>query len=364
VKEPSIVLAGGGTAGHISPMVSIGEALRRKDSSARVLMIGSDEGMETRLVPAAGYPLRTIAKVPMPRRPSPDMLAFPGRFRRAVKAAERILREEEADVVVGVGGYVCTPVYLAARKAGIPVIVHEANTTPGLANRVGNRFSAFTGVAFEGTALKRAQWVGMPMDRRISQLDRSEARDEARTRLGLDPERPTLVVTGGSSGALSLNRAIGSTIEELTGTGAQVLHLTGVDKQVRDDSGHVVKRFHYHQREYLDGMADAYAAADLIVARAGAATVCEVAAVGLPAVFVPLPIGNGEQERNARDLVDAGGALLVKDEHFSEEWIRRNILPLLEQPELLATMQRQSSQRGITDADDRMAEAAMEAIQR
>ncbi|WP_146339192.1 undecaprenyldiphospho-muramoylpentapeptide beta-N-acetylglucosaminyltransferase [Nesterenkonia sp. NBAIMH1] len=367
MRDPSIVLAGGGTAGHISPMLAIAEALGRLAPESRCTIIGTPDGLETRLVPRAGYPLRTIDKVPMPRRPGRDALRFPGRFRRAVEESKRILTEESAAAVLGVGGYVCTPVYVAARRLGIPVVIHEANARPGLANRVGARGAHFVGSAFEDTPLRSSQWVGMPMSREISEMGRMDssqaaaARAEAREQLGLDPERTTMVVTGGSSGALNLNRAIASALPQLLDTGAQVLHLTGRDKAVTDEAGRPLTADGYVQREYLEGMHQAYAAADLMVARAGAATVCEAAAVGVPAVFVPLPIGNGEQELNARGLVDAGGALLVKDEHFTQPWIMRNIRPLLADPRLLLTMREHAAARGITDADERMAQAALSA---
>lgn len=357
----NVVLAGGGTAGHISPMLAIASAISRLEPSAAQSIIGTEAGLETRLVPEAGFELDFIDKVPFPRRPNSAALRFPSQYRRATAEAESILSRRKADVVVGVGGYVCPPVYRAAKKLGIPFVLHEANARPGLANRLGSRNAAFTGTAFPQTPLKNAVHVGMPMSTEISQLDREAERAQAREQLGLDPERTTLVITGGSSGALALNSAVAEALDDLLGTGAQVLHLTGADKQIRDSAGELLSTDGYHQREYLNGMHLGYAAADLLVARAGAATVCEVAAVGLPAVFVPLPIGNGEQELNARSLVDAGGALLVKDEHFTHEWIGRNILPLLEDPRLLATMHQHSASSGITDADERMARAALEA---
>lgn len=360
----TVVLAGGGTAGHISPLLAVASAIDRLDAAAAQSVIGTASGLETRLVPAAGYELDLIEKVPFPRRPSRDILSFPSRYAQAGRQAERILRERGADVVVGVGGYVCPPVYGAAKKLGIPVVIHEANARPGLANRMGARHAAFVGTAFPDTPLKGATHVGMPMSVEVSQLDRGQMRLQARQELGLDTERTTLVVTGGSSGAQNLNSAVASALADLLSTGAQVLHLTGRHKQVRDHTGALVAADGYHQREYLDGMHLAYAAADLMVARAGAATVCEVAAVGLPAAFVPLPVGNGEQELNARGLVDAGGALLVKDEHFTRSWMERNLLPLLEDPRLLETMRQQSAARGITDADERMARAALEAALR
>ena len=371
-----VVLAGGGTAGHISPMLAIARALQSPapgpdgaaPASAVCTMVGTASGMETRLVPEAGFELDTIERVPFPRRPSMDVLRFPGRFRTAVEQAKQILRRREADVLVGVGGYVATPMYLAARSLRIPTVVHEANARPGLANRLGARSAARVAVALKQTPLTGAEWVGMPMRREVSALDRTAARAEAAAELGLDPARTTVVVTGGSSGALSVNRTVQGALDDLLGAGLQVLHLTGRGKEIRDAAGGRVVREGYHQREYLDRMEQAYAVADLIVARSGAGTVCEVAAVGLPAVFVPLPIGNGEQALNAEQVVADGGALLVRDDAFGPEWIRRELIPLASSPERLSAMAAASASHGVRDADQKMArltrEAAAEGVRR
>ncbi|SFV22529.1 undecaprenyldiphospho-muramoylpentapeptide beta-N-acetylglucosaminyltransferase [Micrococcus terreus] len=358
-----VVLAGGGTAGHISPMLAIAEALRHQDGDGPVhcTMVGTASGMETRLVPAAGYELDLIDRVPLPRRPTMDLVRLPGRMRRAIRAAGEILDRRQADVVVGVGGYVSTPVYLAAARRGVPVVIHEANARPGLANRVGARRAAFVATAFQETVLPKAQWVGMPMRTQISSLDRAVAQLPARQALGLDPDLTTLVVTGGSSGALNINRTVTQALPALLEAGIQVLHLTGRDKPVLDSQGELLTAAGYHQREYLDGMELAYAAADLIVARAGAGTVCEVAAVGLPSVLVPLPIGNGEQALNARGLVAAGGALTVRDESFTADWVRTQLVPLLSEPERLLRMADAAASLGVRDADQTMARLVTEA---
>ncbi|XNZ01332.1 undecaprenyldiphospho-muramoylpentapeptide beta-N-acetylglucosaminyltransferase [Micrococcus luteus] len=364
-----VVLAGGGTAGHISPMLAIARALQSPapgadgaaPAPAVCTMVGTASGMETRLVPEAGFELDTIERVPFPRRPSMDVLRFPGRFRTAVEQAKQILRRREADVLVGVGGYVATPMYLAARSLRVPTVVHEANARPGLANRLGARSAARVAVALKQTPLTGAEWVGMPMRREVSALDRTAARAEAAAELGLDPARTTVVVTGGSSGALSVNRAVQGALDDLLGAGLQVLHLTGRGKEVRDVAGGRVVREGYHQREYLDRMEQAYAVADLIVARSGAGTVCEVAAVGLPAVFVPLPIGNGEQALNAAQVVADGGALLVRDDAFGPEWVRRELIPLASSPDRLSAMAAASASHGVRDADQTMARLTREA---
>ena len=352
-----VVLAGGGTAGHISPMLAIARALGADQGQVPAVctMVGTASGMETRLVPEAGFELDLIDRVPMPRRPSMDVVRFPGRFRAAIGAASRILAEREADVLVGVGGYVATPMYLAAQRAGIPYVVHEANAKPGLANRLGARRASRVGTALPQTRLPRAEWVGMPMRPEISGLDRSAARAAARAELGLDPEPTTVVVTGGSSGALAVNRTVRESLDDLLGAGLQVFHLTGRGKELTDDAGHRVQRDGYVQREFLSGMERAYAAADLMVARSGAGTVCEVSAVGLPAVFVPLPVGNGEQALNAGPVVEAGGALLVRDDIFRADWVRRELIPLATDPARLSAMAEASARLGVRDADVTMA---------
>lgn len=361
-----VVLAGGGTAGHVSPMLAIARALQdlQPAEPVRCTMVGTTTGLETRLVPAAGFELDTIDRVPMPRRPTMDLVRLPVRLRRAVTQAGAILERRGADVVVGVGGYVSTPVYLAAVRRGIPLVIHEANVRAGLANRLGARRAAVVATAFPETALAGARCVGMPMRREISSLDRSAARSRARRALGLDESATTVVVTGGSSGALNLNRAIAGALPDLATAGLQVLHLTGRDKQVFGPDGAAAASGGYHQLEYLDGMEEAYAAADLIVARAGSGTVHELAAVGLPAVLVPLPVGNGEQALNARGLVAAGGALTVRDEAFTPEWISRELIPLALDAGRLRSMSAAAGRLGIRDADRTMARLVLQAAGR
>lgn len=358
----SVVLAGGGTAGHINPLLAIASAIREARPDARLLAVGTTSGMETRLVPAAGFDLATIDRVPFPRRPSADLLRLPARLAGAVKQAGRILDDAGADVLVGVGGYVCTPMYLAAWRRKIPIVIHEANARPGLANRVGALFSKHVAVAFAGTPLRHARHVGMPMRREISAMVRGTARAEALIALGLQPDKPVLIVTGGSSGAQSINRTVAASLDALAEAGVQTLHITGRGKALEDSDGTVLQAEGYRQLEYVDGMESVYAAADLLLARAGAATVSEVAAVGVPAVFVPLPIGNGEQALNAEGLVRAGGALLVADREFTPEWVRRQLIPLLTDRPRLDTMAANSENLGIRDADRLMAGLVLEAV--
>ena len=369
----SVLLAGGGTAGHVNPLLAVAEELRRRDPATLLTVLGTQTGLEARLVPERGLPLALVPRVPLPRRPSTDLLRLPARLAGAVRAAGDAIDRTGAQVVVGFGGYVSTPAYLAARRRGVPVVVHEANARPGLANRVGARWAAAVGVTFPGTPLPGARVVGMPLRAAVAALAERRAADPAATGsdaarvLGLAPDRPTVLVTGGSSGAVRLNAAVAAVAADLVAAGAQVLHLTGAGKAdaVRaalPADGDVAA--HYHVREYLSEMELAYAVASLVVCRSGAATVCELAALGLPAVYVPLPIGNGEQRLNAAPLVAAGGGLLVADDDLTPAWLRAHALPLLADPARLAAMGAAAAAAGTVDGAARVADLVEQAAAR
>ncbi|WP_456562723.1 undecaprenyldiphospho-muramoylpentapeptide beta-N-acetylglucosaminyltransferase [Blastococcus sp. SYSU DS0533] len=361
----SVVLAGGGTGGHIEPMLALADALRRRDPALRLTCLGTARGMETRLVPARGYDLRLIPPVPLPRKPTPDLLRVPGRVRRSVAETRALLEELRADVVVGFGGYVALPAYLAARRAGIgragiPIVVHEQNALPGLANRIGARLAARVTVTVPGTPLHRGEHVGMPLRRSISSLDRAARRAEARAEFGLDADRPTLLVFGGSQGAASLNRAAVGAAGALSAAGVQVLHARGPKNTDVVVPARAAGEPPYVLVDYLERMDLAYAAADLALCRSGAVTVAELSAVGLPAAFVPLPIGNGEQRRNALPVIEAGGGLLVEDADLDPAWITKTLLPLLTDPAALAGLARHAAAAGVPDADERLADIVCE----
>ncbi len=356
----SVLLAGGGTAGHVAPLLALADCLRRRDPGVRITVLGTAEGLEARLVPEAGYPLAFIPRVPMPRRPTADLGRLPVRLRAANLAAAAAITQSQADVVVGFGGYVSAPAYIAARRLGVPIVVHEANSRPGLANRVGARFTPFVACAFPGTPLRGAQVMGMPLRRQITTLDRPGLRAEGLAAFGLSPDRPTLLVTGGSLGAQRLNETLGSAAPDLLAAGVQVLHLSGRGKRVDlpEASRHAGAPGdrRYVVAEYLDRMDLAFAVADLVLCRAGAGTVSEITAIGLPAAYVPLPVGNGEQRLNAQPVVDAGGGLLVADSACTPEWVRQELVPLLADRAALVAMAAAAQAFGIRDGDERLAD--------
>ncbi len=348
------LLAGGGTAGHVNPLLAVADRLRERDPSATVLVLGTVEGLEARLVPARGYELLTIERLPFPRRLGRSALSFPRRFRRAVADTKRYLTEHRVDVVVGFGGYAAAPAYRAARALKIPVVIHEANVRAGLANRLGARSARRVGTVFPETRLPHATLVGMPLRVEIERLDRTSARAEAIDFFTLDRARPTLLVTGGSTGARSINRAVFDSIDGILATGWQVLHIAGN----RSDLPKSTKPG-YQILDYCDRMELALAAADLAIARSGAVTLSEFAAVGLPAVFIPYPVGNGEQRLNAADAVKAGGALLVADAEFTPAWIETRLVPLLRDRPAIERMSAAIAAVGSRDGADRMVDLVL-----
>ena len=342
-----VVMAGGGTAGHVNPLLATAAQLR--DSGAEVVVLGTKAGLEADLVPAAGFPLVEIPRVPLPRRPSLAFFTLPGRFADAVKRCAQAL--EGADVLVGFGGYVSTPAYIAAKRAGVPIVIHEQNARPGLANKVGARNAKVVALTFPSSPLKARNGetivTGLPLRAAIAELasrradaqGAAQARREAAERLGVDPEAPTLLVTGGSLGALHVNE------DEPVRAAVEAAGLS--------DRWHVI--------DYLTTMEDALAVADLVVCRSGAGTVAEMEALGLPCIYVPLPIGNGEQRLNAADHVAAGGAQLIDDKDFTADFVRRNVFPLLGSTRL-ADMAAASQSLGRAGAARALADLALDQV--
>ncbi|ADG79246.1 UDP-N-acetylglucosamine--N-acetylmuramyl-(pentapeptide) pyrophosphoryl-undecaprenol N-acetylglucosamine transferase OS=Tsukamurella paurometabola (strain ATCC 8368 / DSM / CCUG 35730 / CIP 100753 / JCM 10117 / KCTC 9821 / NBRC 16120 / NCIMB 702349 / NCTC 13040) OX=521096 GN=murG PE=3 SV=1 [Tsukamurella paurometabola] len=349
----SVVVAGGGTAGHIEPALAVADAIRAADPEARVTALGTPKGLEGTLVPARGYELRMIPPVPLPRKPNADLAKLPFRLAGTVRRTRAVLRDVGADVVVGFGGYVALPAYLAARSMGIPIVIHEANASAGIANKVGARLATkvFAAVADSGVA---AEVVGIPVRTAITGLDRAALRAQARAHFGLPADGPVVLVFGGSQGAVRLNEGVAGAARDFADAGIGVLHAYGPKNSVEVDvPGYVAV-------PYLSRMDLAYAAADLAVCRSGAMTVAEVAAVGLPAVYVPLPIGNGEQSLNARPVVAADGGLLVEDAAFTAAFVRDTVIPLAADPARLAAMGAAAAGTGHRDAAGTVAASALD----
>jgi UDP-N-acetylglucosamine--N-acetylmuramyl-(pentapeptide) pyrophosphoryl-undecaprenol N-acetylglucosamine transferase len=364
----SVVLAGGGTAGHVEPAMAVADALTALDPDVRITALGTQRGLETRLVPERGYHLELITPVPLPRKPSGDLVRLPLRVRGAIRQTRAVLDNVDADVIIGFGGYVALPAYLAARgglgwmgkrRPAVPVVVHEANASAGWANRVGARSARRVLSAVPDPGLRHVEVVGVPVRASITSLDRMALRAEARRHFGFTDDARVLLVFGGSQGAQSLNRAVSGAAKDLAAAGISVLHAHG-PKNTLDLREPADSDPPYVAVPYLDRMDLAYAAADLAICRSGAMTVAELTAVGLPAVYVPLPIGNGEQRLNALPVVNAGGGVIVVDADLTPAVVADTVSEILNDGARLQAMTAAAALAGHRDAAQRVAEVALD----
>lgn len=353
-----IVLTGGGTAGHIEPMLATAAALQTADESITITCVGARGGLETTLVPERGFELKVVPAVPLPRKLSADLITLIPRLGGAVKQTRSILKTVHADAVIGFGGYAALPAYLAARSMKIPIVVHEANLTPGLANKVGARFAKAVATAAPIASLPTAHVVGMPLRASLTTLDRSGLRDEALRHFDLIDHHPTLLVYGGSQGARTLNTAIVGAAESLRAAGIQILHAYGKKNTV--PTPRMADRPRYVAVPYIDRMDLAYSVADFVLCRCGMGTVAEVSAVGLPACYVPLPHGNGEQRLNAQPVVAAGGGLLVDDAELTANYLQTSLAPLIANATAVAKMAACATGAGHREAAEKLAQLVLQ----
>jgi UDP-N-acetylglucosamine--N-acetylmuramyl-(pentapeptide) pyrophosphoryl-undecaprenol N-acetylglucosamine transferase len=313
-ESPNFLLAGGGTGGHLYPALAIAEEIKALAPASKFLFVGTKGKIEARVVPQRGYPFHPIWISGLERRLTLGTLVFPLKLVVALAQSFVLLKRFRPDVVIGTGGYVCGPVLYAASLLGIPVVVHESNTYPGLTTRLLAHRATKVLVAFDQTTrwLKRkdnVERVGTPTRAELTRSRREKAIEFFR----LDPNKKTVLVFGGSLGAASINDAIIGLLDELAENKAQLIWQTGQADFERVRS-QVSEKIIGWVGAYIDRMEHAYAAADLVVCRSGALTIAELTRVGLPAILVPYPrAAEDHQTENARTLVHAGAAVMVND---------------------------------------------------
>ena len=321
----SIVFAGGGTAGHIEPALAVARKWKFNNPSDSITFLGTSAGLENLLVPAAGFNLVNIPKVSISRKPSLSWLRIPFDLVASIKAARAVLNS--SDLLFGFGGYVSAPAYIAARISGTPTVIHEANAKPGWANLLGALLTPYLAVAHEKPSgvFADALITGLPLRSdvadalRSSELDWEKARKDAKARLGVNAEKSLVCIMGGSQGSIALNHVIAQALPSLVQNNIYVIHSVGKRNEVppANDS--------YRPLPYIEAMADMYLASDLIIARSGAVTCSEFRALGRYALFVPLPIGNGEQFHNAQGLVADGRAEVIVQSDFTADYLVNHI---------------------------------------
>lgn len=319
-----IIFAGAGTAGHVEPALAVARWLREHHSDIEIEFLGTMGGLENQLVPVAGFSLRLIEKAPFPRRFGVNLFTWPFKFVRTLGQVSNVL--EGANLVMGFGGYVAAPAYLAARRKGLPIIAHEANAKMGLANKLAKLCGAEILRAFDFGSEKG---VGIPLKSSIVELAkaspeaRAQAKRQALRAMNLDPHAPTILVFGGSLGAERFNEVIAKSQREISRKGFQIIHSVGGRNELPQAQAG------YYPLQYIEDMAGAYAASDLVISRSGASSVAETGALGIYSLYVPLPIGNGEQAENAKVVASHGGGAIIDNNKFSDSWLLENISSLM-----------------------------------
>jgi UDP-N-acetylglucosamine--N-acetylmuramyl-(pentapeptide) pyrophosphoryl-undecaprenol N-acetylglucosamine transferase len=328
-----ILFAGGGTAGHVEPALAVARAWQSAHPEDEILFLGTAHGLENTLVPAAGFSLHHIPKVTISRKLSPSLLKVPFQLISSIAATRSILKG--ADCAIGFGGYVSGPLYLAAMLTRTPFVIHEQNARPGWANRLGARFTRDVALSLpvSNREFAEAELTGLPLRADVMKAlssattDWSKARTDAKlaiaSRYGFTPENPLIFIFGGSQGSQAINQVISESLPELTKKGFSVLHGVGKNNPLPEPSNS------YRALPYIEDMAQCYLAADLLISRSGAVTCAEAQALVRYSLFIPLPIGNGEQALNAADLASAGRAEVLEQSKFTSQWLIANIGALL-----------------------------------
>ncbi len=362
------VIAGGGTAGHVLPGLCIAaEIVGRGTPAESVHFVGSARGAETSLVGEEGFGLTALGGRGLQRRLAVSNLVAAAGLAKAFLQALALLRRRRPAVVIGMGGYASVACGSAAAVLRIPLVIAEQNAVPGLANRLLSRFARISATAFQATDLRRARWTGNPVRSEVLAVDRAAGRHAARVALGVPAGRRMVAVFGGSLGARRINDSVTAALGVWGDRGdLHVRHIAGrrdyPDLAAADTTA---DESAYRLVAYEDDMATVYAAADLVVSRAGATTVAELAAVGAPAVLVPLPGAPGDhQTANARRLADAGAAVIVDDAALDGERLAAEVDALLEDPDRLLAMSRAGAALARPDAARAIVDLALRAARR
>ncbi|WP_026692121.1 undecaprenyldiphospho-muramoylpentapeptide beta-N-acetylglucosaminyltransferase [Peribacillus kribbensis] len=352
-----IAVSGGGTGGHIYPALALIREIKKRDKNASFLYIGTENGLESNIVPREDIPFKSIHITGFKRKVSFENIKTVLRFLKGTRDSKRMLREFKPDVVIGTGGYVCGPVVYAAAKLGVPTIIHEQNSIPGLTNKFLSRYVDKIAVCFEEARPffpeGKTQLTGNP---RASEVVNYKGKSGI-TALGLDPAKKTVLIFGGSRGARPINNAVIKTLGELRGKPYQILYITGdvhYESILKETELHsnpenvVIKPFVHNMPELLPGI-------DLAVTRSGATTLAELTALGIPSILIPSPyVTENHQEKNARALSNEGAAELILEKDLTGGSLVNAIDSIILDPSRLMEMKQAAKKMGVPDSADRL----------
>lgn len=374
MSDRTVLVAGGGTAGHVFPAIAVARELQRLDPTIQPVFVGTRDRLEGRLVPAAGYELHHVDVLPLPRRPTPRLLKVPFALRRSVRSVEQLVEERDVRAVVTFGGYVSLPAAWAAARRHLPLVVHEQNSVPGLSNRLAARWADRIAVTFPGSRhrFRRQEVVavtGNPVREELLGLDLPAMRARARAHFGLKPDLPTLFAFGGSQGSRTINRAVVDSLGRWSRPdGIQVLHSAG--RALYDETATALERARdtaagpsVRLVDFVDEMDLAFAAADAVVCRAGATSIAELTVLGLPALLVPYPHATADHQlHNALALRAVGGAEVCEDDDLDGARLVDAVQPWLLDPDAAAAVARSALDFGRPDAAGNVARLVLDEL--
>lgn len=358
-----ILISGGGTGGHIFPAISIANAIRRREPRAEILFVGACGRMEMERVPAAGYKIEGLPVAGFDRRRLWRNVPVVVKLVRSLLRARRIVRDFRPDIAIGVGGYASGPILKEAQRQGVPTLIQEQNSYPGVTNKLLAPKARAICVAYDGMErffpADKIIKTGNPVRKALTEKSQDSAK--ARESFGLHPTKPTVLVVGGSLGALTLNESMERGLRELVESGIQVIWQTGKnfgdrgEKAAKGLTGVVVTKF-------ISDMGSAYAASDLVVSRAGAGSISELELLGKPCVLVPSPnVSEDHQTKNAMALVDKDAAVLVTDAEAREK-LTPTIMELMGDKARLERMHENIGKLAVRDSDERIVDEVVKII--
>ncbi len=350
-----VVLTGGGTGGHIYPALAVAREVSRQNPQAAFLYIGSKQGLEAQLVPRADIPFQSVEISGLKRKLSLDNVKTVWKFIRAVSDAKRMLREFKPDVVIGTGGYVCGPVVYAAAKLGIPTLVHEQNVVPGLTNKFLSRSASKVAVSFsESLAFFPAGKTVLTGNPRATEVMHGNA-EAGRRFLGVDASKKIVLIFGGSRGARAINEAVLAMVEHMSAfSDTHFVYVTGdvhYEKITASLKGMEGLPSNLSVLSFVHNMPDVLAATHVLVSRAGASTLAEVTALGVPSILIPSPyVTNNHQEKNARGLERAGAAQVIVERDLNGQSLLQALTELLNNQKRWEEMRKSSLSLGMPKA--------------
>ena len=361
-----VLVTGGGTGGHIYPALAVIRALQQVDDQLEVLYIGTENGLENKIVTHEGLPFKHIEIAGFKRSLSLENVKTIMKFFKSVSISKKYIKEFQPDVVIGTGGYVCGPVVYSAAKMKIPTIIHEQNSLPGVTNKFLARYVDKVAICFEeARSYFPQQKVVLTGNPRATEV--ASTLKTGKSSLGLNPHKKTVMISGGSRGAEPINDAFISMIKSYEKADYEVVFVTG-DKHyesIKDRIEHVEQLKNVHILPFISNMPQYLVNMDLFVGRSGATFLAEVTALGVPCILIPSPyVTANHQEFNARSLTDHGGGVLLLEKELTGERLYQEIEKIMNDDQLRLTMQNTSKQLGIPDAAQRLIKLMNEIIEK